>query len=200
MDLEFREATTKEYDFVVEMNRKQCEDGKVVTHSHDATKGQTRLLLELWVGILFSSGILSALLKRKESAVYNLIAKGLFLLILVMLFVFVLTVFKTNKNPAKNEYHSITPEEIENRIKNAKLYLANVTLVKRELIKTGEQEACYIELIDKNKIMGQSINMHVPRKIYDEFEEGKDAYVVWWDYANGYVGADSYEIMFMNDI
>lgn len=202
MDLEFREPTAEEKSWVINKTKEASEKNCVVYHTHDGVisdkKPSKKANITICIVIML---IVIIDLVLRDLAGSN---GQLFLIAqqIAMGFIIVIASKRVRKKSKETQkvYNGLSAEEVDNRVMNAKLYLADVSMIKRELISTGKDDACYIEVVDKNSVLGHTVEMHVSREIYDGFEEGKDAYVVWWDFPNSSIGADVCEIMFKSSI
>ena len=94
---------------------------------------------------------------------------------------------------------TLTSSEANKRISDATLKVADVSFVRREKIMTDKEDAYYVEVMEADSVIGKTLEFHTFKEIYDAFEEGKKAYVVWWDFPTSSIGADACEIMLRRD-
>lgn len=219
MDFEFREPTEEESEYIVRKTMENTYDDdpvlfpsfwSIVVNGDRNTKTEIVIMI-----VSISVVIMAVTIQMGLENVIDLLP--LFIFGAVFYFVIIFSVYwnkkakqqveaeKERKLAEKEEARMngmarISSTEARNRIINAKLKVADVTLVRSEKIATDKDDAYYIEVVDVNSVIGNTVEMHATKGIYDGFEEGKEAYVVWWDYANSSIGADAWEIMFKNDI
>ena len=219
MDLEFREPTEGEREYIVAKTIENTYDDDPVlapSFSSMVVNGDSKTKTEIVIIVVSMSIVITVMVSQIGLA--NVI-QGRPLFIFAVVFYFIMIFYIYWKKKAKlqveaekerklaqkedarmNGMARISSTEARNRIINAKLKVADVTLVRSEKIVTDKDDAYYIEVVDVNSVIGNTVEMHATKGIYDGFEEGKEAYVVWWDYANSSIGADAWEIMFKNDI
>jgi len=219
MDLEFREPTEGEREYIVAKTIENTYDDDPVlapSFSSMVVNGDSKTKTEIVIIVVSMSIVITAMVSQIGLA--NVI-QGLPLFIFGAVFYFVMIFYiywnkkaklqveaekerkLAQKEDAKmNGMARISSTEARNRITNAKLKVADVTFVRSEKISTDKADAYYVEVVDVNSVIGNTVVMHTVKEIYDGFEEGRDAYVVWWDYANSSIGADACEILLKNTI
>lgn len=211
MDLEFREPTEEERGYIVNKTLQNAEDisgaAAIGTGYVPATRKSSSIGTVMVVVLFFLFGFLR-LMTQMGKDIGEVINSTVFWTI-IPFFIFVVSIIVINdkKKGSNVNVAEITGNadgaalvEARKRIAAAKLKVADVICVKRDKIMTDKDEVFYVEVVDVNSVMGNAVEMHTTKEIYDGFEEGRDAYVVWWDYANSSIGADACEIMLKNII
>lgn len=214
MDLEFREPTDEERKYIEAKVMESVHDDEPVSkpsrdfdfkNLDDSTWFQIVMILGVFVAIAI--GIAASLGKETVMPLLPLLAFGVifcsgFTIPLFLSFKADMRIKREQKRRLEEAEEArtgglarISSAEAKNRIANAELKVADVRLVRCEKIVTDKQDVYYIEVVDEGSVIGNTVEMHTTKDIYDGFEEGCDAYVVWWDYADSSIGADVCEIM-----
>lgn len=181
MDLEFREPTEEEKDYVIEKSL-QYDSANEAEVKGDTRLSQSDIYKMVFVAIIvWLAMILIMIFKGINSDLpifITAIGTGLF----------AWWFGQVRKKESKSTYATYSKEK-------AHLFVADVVLTKSELIKTDTGTAYYIEVTDKNSIIGKTAELHVSKVQYDSFVEGREAYIAKWDFVNNHDGQDMCELI-----
>lgn len=194
MDLEFREVTLEENNWIREKEKSRLYSDDIVDDSEEVA--DTISQLGSAAVIMGTAGIFIALLFWMIlSRMTTNISADIVLLFAAVIIGPGLWYKSQLKKVQSSNIECKRIREISGRVEKAKLYVADVTMTRSEKIETPTGFAYYIEVVEKNDVMGEAALIHVEKEQYDNFEEGKDAYIVKWSFVDGSEGQDTCELM-----
>ena len=195
MDLVFRAVTNEEDAWIREKAQSQSDHEELA--NIEKTDVQFKKNTPQKAGILVScmfSGIVFVLMIFEQTSV-NIQKSEMYIFISCVVTGLIMWYSEFGKKNNVQNQDTYSGNEVAKRIENAKLYVADVTMTRSEKIETSIGVAYYIEVVDINNIMGEPVQMHVEKLQYEAFEEGRDAYVVKWDFEDDTEGQDVCELM-----
>jgi len=213
MDLEFREPTEEERKFIIEKLSEEAANTPPIkpqiTNSQSDSRSSSGNTISVSGILLFVFGFFTTPFISMAIFFFNIFMHSVLYWIIIAMYILILSgliiaVIRNAQNRKQERLKkqleepvsvSATKNEVDNRIANATLKVADVTLVRREKIMTNKEDVYYVEIVDVNSVIGSTVEMHTTKDIYDGFEEGRDAYVVWWDFPDSSIGTDVWEIM-----
>lgn len=195
MDLVFRAVTNEEDAWIREKAQSQSDHEELA--NIEKTDVQFKKNTPQKAGVLVScmfSGIVFVLMIFEQTSV-NIQKSEMYIFISCVVTGLIMWYSEFGKKNNVQNQDTYSGNEVAKRIENAKLYVADVTMTRSEKIETSIGVAYYIEVVDINNIMGEPVQMHVEKLQYEAFEEGRDAYVVKWDFEDDTEGQDVCELM-----
>lgn len=195
MDLVFRAVTNEEDAWIREKAKSQSDHEELanIEKTDVQFKKNTPQKAGVLVGCMLS-GIVSVLMIFEQTSV-NIQKSEMYIFISCVVTGLIMWYSEFGKKNNVQNQDTYSGNEVAKRIENAKLYVADVTMTRSEKIETSIGVAYYIEVVDINNIMGEPVQMHVEKLQYEAFEEGRDAYVVKWDFEDDTEGQDVCELM-----
>lgn len=195
MDLVFRAVTNEEDAWIREKAQSQSDHEELanIEKTDVQFKKNTPQKAGGLVGCM-SIGIVSVLMIFEQTSV-NIQKSEMYIFIFCVVTGLIKWYSEFGKKNNVQNQDTYSGNEVAKRIENAKLYVADVTMTRSEKIETSIGVAYYIEVVDINNIMGEPVQMHVEKLQYEAFEEGRDAYVVKWDFEDDTEGQDVCELM-----
>lgn len=195
MDLVFRAVTNEEDAWIREKAKSQSDHEELA--NIEKTDVQFKKNTPQKAGVLggcMLGGIVSVLMMFEQTSV-NIQKSEMYIFISCVVTGLIMWYLEFGKKNNVQNQDTYSGNEVAKRIENAKLYVADVTMTRSEKIETSIGVAYYIEVVDINNIMGEPVQMHVEKLQYEAFEEGRDAYVVKWDFEDDTEGQDACELM-----
>lgn len=218
MDFDFREPTDEERDYIINKLLERVVDEKTLAESGDSPAianvnydNNADIAIGIFItGFLTVIMVFSLVFVEASPAAYFSYTV-LMVVVVAIVIISVVTKMRKRRRYIENEviekisgsrregYMTLTSSEANKRISDATLKIADVSFVRREKIMTDKEDAYYVEVMEADSVIGNTLEFHTFKEIYDAFEEGKKAYVVWWDFPTSSIGADACEIMLRRD-
>ncbi len=215
MDLDFREPTDKEREYITNKLLERVVDEKILAESGNGSaianmnrENNSDIAIGIFItGFLTIIMVISLLFLDASQAAYVSYTVLMVVVVVIVIISVAAKIRKRRRKYIENEimekisgarrvgYMTLTSSEANNRINNATLKVADVSFLRREKIMTDKEDAYYVEVMEAGSVIGKTLEFHTFKEIYDAFEEGKKAYVVWWDFQASSIGADACEIM-----